>query len=289
MISHVRACMVPATAASLVVLVTLICAPRASAQQPDETLLASTPIVIDQRPPPVVIAAPQAAATTAPAFWELISGYEGDTAGSGYGFFGPSYVRPIRPGLAWTARASGNYLSYQFSQLDGATHVRSPGLGAAVGLRFGDKNTFKVSAGPEMKWRRTTITDARGGIVSRTDRRVGANVGGELYANPTPHNNVQGLVNYGTSDRYSWGRLGFKEQINNYKWAGPNTAFLGVEGIGQGNHDIRSRQLGGFFEIVHVPAQLSVVFKAGYKRSTFNAGPDKTGPYFSVGFYQRLK
>jgi hypothetical protein len=110
-----------------------------------------------------------------------------------------------------------------------------------------------------------------------------------MYVSPTSHNNVHGIVNYNTSDSYSWGRLGFKEQITNHTWEGPNTAFLGVEGIAQGNHDIRSRQLGGFFEITHVPAKVSFVFKAGYKRSTFNVGPDKTGPYFSVGFYQRLK
>jgi hypothetical protein len=269
------------------VLVVIGCASLASAQQTETPLLVSAPSTLEQRPAVVVIA-PPGAPTVAPAFWELISGYEGDTDGSGYGFFGPSYVRAIRPGLSWTARASGNYLSYQFSGLDGATRVRSPGVNSALGLQFGDKNFFRALAGPEIKWRRTTFAGAGGNIDTRTDTRVGANVGGELYANPASHSNIQGIVNYGTSDRYSWGRLGYKEQINNHAWNGPNTTFLGIEAIGQGNHDIRSRQLGGFFEITHVPAKVSIVLKAGYKRSTFNAGPDKTGPYFSVGFYQRL-
>jgi hypothetical protein len=118
--------------------------------------------------------------------------------------------------------------------------------------------------------------------------RVGANFGGEMYASPTSHNNVHGLVNYNTSDRYSWARLGFKEQITNRSWAGPNTSFVGVEAIAQGNHDIRSTQFGGLFEITHVPASVSVMFKAGYKRSTFEVGPAKTGPYFSIGFYHRV-
>jgi hypothetical protein len=288
MSSNVRTSVGPAVAGSLAVLVTLFCASLAGAQPPDVALLTSTSLT-DQRPPPVVIGAPPAAAVTrAPAFWELISGYEGDTDGSGYGFFGPSYVRAIRPGLAWTARAFGNYLSYQFSALDGATQVRSPGLNSAIGLQFGDKARFSVLAGPEVKWRRTEVTAANGVIATRTDTRVGANAGGAVYANPTPHNNLQGLINYNTTDRYSWARLGFKEQLNNHTWAKPNTTFLGVEGIVQGNHDIRSRQLGGFFEITHVPAKVSIMFKAGYKRSTFNVGPDKTGPYFSVGFYRRL-
>ncbi len=80
-----------------------------------------------------------------------------------------------------------------------------------------------------------------------------------------------------------------KRQLNNVTWQGPNTTFLGVEGIGQGNKDIKSVQMGGFIEVVHVPTNVSVAFKAGYKRSTFPFGPDKTGPYFAVTFYERLK
>jgi hypothetical protein len=234
-------------------------------------------------------AAPTIPLVPAPAFWELISGYEGDTDGSGYGFFGPSYVRPIRPGLAWTVRAFGNYLSYEFQELDGATTVRSPGVSSALGLQFGGASFFRVMAGPELKWRRTEFAGPGGvGTIRQSDTRLGANVGGEMYANPTSHNNLQGLINYNTSDDYTWGRLGFKEQLTNHGWQRPTATFLGVEGIVQGNHDIRSRQLGGFFEIAHTPARVSMVFKAGYKRSTFEVGPGKAGPYFSIGFYRRM-
>jgi len=166
---NVRTYVGPAVAGSLAVLVLLLGASLADAQESDTTLRLSTPLA-DQRPlPPVVIATPPAAITPAPAFWELISGYEGDTHGSGYGFVGPSYVRPIRPGLAWTARAFGNYLSYQFSGLDGATRVRSPGLSSAVGLRFGARNVVSVSAGPDVKFRRTNVTSADGIVATRTD------------------------------------------------------------------------------------------------------------------------
>jgi cellulose biosynthesis protein BcsS len=289
MISNFRTYVSPAIVGSLAVVVTLLCASHAQAQT-EATLLASIPLET-QRPPSAVFPTPPAAirVTPAPAFWELISGYEGDTHGSGYGFVGPSYVRPIRPGLSWTARAFGNYLSYEFSSVGGATSVRSPGLSTAIGLQFGDKNFFRVLAGPEVKWRRTEVTGANGLLTTSTDTRAGANAGGEMYVNPTPHNNVQGLINYNTTDRYSWGRLGFKEQLNNRSWKGPVTTYLGVEGVAQGNQDIRSTEAGAFFEVNPVPAKISVVFKAGYKRSTFTVGPDKTGPYFSVGFYQRLR
>lgn len=286
MMSNFRRSAAPAVAGSLAILVTLAGAPRADAQQAGAAVLSSRP-AFDQRSAAVPVAPPLAVAP-APAFWELISGYEGDTHGSGYGFFGPSYVRPLRPGLAWTVRASGNYLTYQFSGLEGATRVRSPGANAAIGLQFGNTSFFRVLAGPEVKWQRTQVTGTDGVIATRTGTRLGANLGGEMYANPTSHNNLQGLINYNTSDKYSWARLGFKEQISNRAWEGPTTAFVGVEAIAQGNHDIRSRQFGGLFEVTHVPAKVSVVFKAGYKQSTFDVGPDNTGPYFSVGFYRRM-
>lgn len=231
-----------------------------------------------------------AASATSPAFWELIGGFEGDTHSTGYGFFGPSYVHPIKPGLAWNARLFGNYLYYRFNDGVGETKVRSPGVSPSVGLRFGDKNTFSVSAGPEVKWRRRQFFRRDGTLIrDETKARFGGNFGAEAYVNPTPHNNVHGILNYGTADRYTWGRLGFKEQVSNLQWQGPNTTFVGAEGIGQGNKDIKSVQAGLFIEITHVPASVSVMFKAGYKRSMFNAAPDKTGPYFAVGYYQRLK
>jgi hypothetical protein len=287
--SNARTPVTVARVSALAMLTTLLSAPWAHAQAPDAPLLVLPPLTTLQRPlPPPAVVGPGVPDTRAAGFWELISGYEGDSHGSGHGFFGPSYVRPIRPGLSWTARAFGSYLSYGYTGFDGDTHVRSPGVSSAAGLQFGDRSFVRVLAGPEVKWRRTKLTDAAGVSRSETDARLGANFGGEMYANPAPHTNLQGLVNYNTSDRYTWGRLGLKEQVGNRDWSGPTATFLGVEGILQGNHDIRSRQVGGFFEISHTPARVSIMFKAGYKRSTFNAGPDKTGPYFSVGLYRRL-
>lgn len=284
MISNFRTAVGVARAGSLAVFMTLCCVTVAGAEQRGTALLSAAPSA-DQAPQPADAPPP---GITGPAFWELIGGYEGDTHGSSYGFFGPSYVHPFRPGLAWTARAFGNYLAYEFTGANGTTRVRSPGVSTAVGLRFGEKNFFGVSAGPEVKWQRTEVTRANGASVTSNETRLGANVGAELYTNPTSHNNIHGIVNYGTADEYTWARLGFKEQISNRSWQGSTTTFLGVEGIAQGNDDIRSTQVGGFFEITRVPAQVSLVFKAGYKRSTFDVGPNKTGPYFAVGFYRRL-
>jgi hypothetical protein len=273
-----------ATVAALTLAVFLFGGSPANAQQPTTTAGGATPAA-DQAAAP---GAAQPADTTPAPFWELIGGFEADTHGSVYAFFGPSYVRPMRPGFAWTARAFANYLAYEFTGADGTTEVRSPGVNAAVGLRFGDKSFFGINAGPEVKWRRTELTGANGQTVSSSETVVGANVGAEVYANPTSHNNIHGIVNYGTADKYTWARLGFKEQVSNRNWQGPTTTYIGIEGIGQGNSDIRSTQVGGFFEVARVPGNFSLTFRVGYKRSTFDVGPNKTGPYFGVGFYKRL-
>lgn len=283
MMSKFRTQLHPASAGALVVAVSLFCGSHAEAQQRDTPVGGAAPIT-DQ----AAVPGAQPAGTTPEPFWELIGGYEGDTHGSAYAFFGPSHVHPIRPGLAWTARAFVNYLAYEFSGADGDTEVRSPGVNATVGLRFGDRNWFGVNAGPEVKWRRTELTPPSGPVVESSDTEFGANVGAEAYVNPTSHNNLHGIVNYGTVDEYLWARLGFKEQISNRGYQGSTTTFVGIEGIGQGNQDITSTQFGGFFEIARSPSNVSLMFRVGYKRSTFDVGPNKTGPYFAVGYYQRL-
>jgi hypothetical protein len=220
------------------------------------------------------------------AVWELLGGYEGDTHGSAYAFFGPGYVHPVSPSVAWTARASANYLAYSFNNGLGDTKVQSPGVNSSLGVRFGDNNSFGLSAGPEVKWQKKEFTDSTDTVVAQEKKtRFGANFGAEMYVNPSSHNNVQGILNYNTTDKYTWGRLGFKERVSNGETI---TTFIGAEGIGQGNKDIRSAQAGAFLEINHTPAKVSLMFKAGYKRSMFDIGPDKVGPYFSVGYYQRL-
>jgi cellulose biosynthesis protein BcsS len=105
---------------------------------------------------------------------------------------------------------------------------------------------------------------------------------------PTKHNNIFGMVDYSTNDGYVWSRLAFKEQIANHDWSGRFTPFIGVEGIAQGNKDIRSTQFGPFVEVVHVPSTISIMLRGGWKRSAYQVGPDRTGPWVAIGFYRRL-
>ena len=269
----------PATMGALVVALCLFSGSRADAQQQDPSLnISTTPVTNAAAPPPQ--------GGTSAGYWELIGGFEADTHGSAYAFFGPGYVNPIRDNLAWTARVFGNYLAYEFTDANGENEVSSPGVSGTLGLRFGSSSWFGVNAGPEVKWRKTEITHANGTTTESSETKFGANIGAEAYMNPTSHNNLHAIVNYGTVDKYTWARLGFKEKVGNRGGQGSTSTYLGVEGIAQGNEDIRSTQFGGFFEIN--PTNLSLMFRAGYKRSTFDVGPNKTGLYFGVGYYQRL-
>jgi len=219
-------------------------------------------------------------------YWALIAGYEWDTHGSSYGFAGPSYVHPVNDNMAWTGRVFGNYLRYEFSDSAKTTKVKSPGGSAALGLRFGGKNYFGVSAGPSVSWRKTEVT-TNAGVKTETDEtRWGANIGAEVYAGGTE--NLQLLGNYSTSDKYAWGRAAAKTQVTNRSWKDNNALSLGVEGIAQGNQDIKSVQFGGLVELANSPGHFSLMFRAGYKRSSFDVGADKTGPYFGINLYKRF-
>ena len=225
-----------------------------------------------------------------PAYWSSIAGFEGDSHKTGYGFFGPQYVHPFKPNMAWVGGFNGNYLFYQFANGSGTTHVSEPGLSTAMGLRFGGHNWVQVQAGPSFKRKNTEFRDASDVKIGSDNRtQVGLSMGASVYADPTRHNNIHGMVDYSTTDHYVWSRLGYKEQISNRNWSGKFTHYLGVEYIDQGNKDIHSQQVGGFIEFLHVPSSISVMLRTGYKRSTFQLGPNKTGPWFAVSFYERLK
>ena len=223
-------------------------------------------------------------------WWEFNAGYEGDTHETGYGFLGPGYAHPIGDGkLVFKAHVYATHLRYEFDNgLGGTTEVNSPGLVPAVGLRYGRKNWVQVMAGPDIDREHREITDDIGIVEDNRKTRVGVSLGTQAWWNPTRRSNVFAQLSYGTGSDYTWGRLAAKHQISNMDWHGPVTLFLGAEGIGQGNQDIRSWQGGGLLEFVFPHAELSVMGRGGYKRSTFDRGPDKTGPYFGVGIWKRF-
>lgn len=225
-----------------------------------------------------------------PPYWEVIGGYEGDTHGTGYGFFGPRYNRPISDSVALSFRVYGTDLRYEFeNELGGTTKVHSPGVSPAVGVRFGRRTTLHLSAGLSAKHEDREVRDAAGRVVSERDRwRSGLSLGAELYWNMTNRTNLHAITAFSSQDEYLWSRVGVKRQVSNFDWSGGQTFYLGAEGIVQGNDDIFSTQVGALAEVLFNRSRLSLMVRGGYKRSTFDRGDDKDGPYFGVGLYKRF-
>lgn len=243
---------------------------------------AQVPLAPRPQVPPPEIGSPR---------WTANAGFEADSHDTGYGFAGPMYVKPFRPNMAWVAGGNFNYLYYEFPTVSGGhTNVRSPGVNVLGGMRFGGRNYFQLAGGPGFKRRHVEVLDASESVI-RSSRRteVGVHLVGVGSVDPTSHNNFYGQVAYGAEDDYIWSRAAFKEQLSNRSWSGRFTHFLGAEVIGQGNDDLRSIQFGPFVEFVHVPSSTAIALRAGYKRTTYDFGPDQTGPWFAIGIWHRLR
>lgn len=226
---------------------------------------------------------------TRPPRWEFVGGFESDSHDTSYGFLGPSYHRPLGGQLALKFRVHATHLRYEFENgFGGETRVSAPGIGPGIGLRYGGKNWVQFTTGVDIKREHREITGATGLISDETDTKYGVSVGADSWLSPTRRSNIHAMLHYGAASKYTWGRLMARHQVTNFSWRGPLTLYLGAEGVGQGNEDIRSWQFGGIGELVFARTQLSLQARGGYKRSTFDRGPDKTGPYFGVGLWKRF-
>lgn len=269
------------------------------------TALFATPaLAAAQMAPRVTFTPAPASSSSAPAaitqpaaggsYWEWVGGAEFDTDGLFFGFIGPQWNRPLNDNVRLTARAYVNWLQYEFEEAGGITKVSGPGVSTRVGLKFGDRNTFGIGAGPSFKWREREFEDLDGNDIEGPDdaededMEVGFNVGADAYINATDRDVLHGIVNYDTVDDYLWTRAAYKRQITNFDWKETWAHFLGVEGILQGNDDIRTLMLGGLVEFTHAPSSTSLMFRAGFKKSSFDTADDRSGPYFGVNFYKRV-
>jgi hypothetical protein len=221
--------------------------------------------------------------------FELVGGYEGDSHHTGYGFLGPHYIHRLNDDVKLIAHIHFTHLTYAFANgLGGTTEVTAPGISPAIGLRIGQKNWVQFSTGLDVKREQRDITNRAGLLSSNRETKVGMSLGADGWWNPSRRSNVHAMVNYGSASKYTWGRVAAKHQVSNFDWQAPVTFYLGAEGIGQGNQDITSWQGGGLLEMLIHRSELSLMARGGYKRSTFNVGPDKTGPYFGVGLWKRF-
>lgn len=223
-------------------------------------------------------------------YWEINGGYEGDSRDTGYAFFGPVWNKPLRDNLTLQARVYLHHLRYEFPNADGGeTEVEAPGVGPAVGLKWGRRNWVKASTGLNFRREERKLEDALGRTIREDeDTEVGLSLGGEAWWNPTSRSNVHAMLSYGTLSDYVWGRVAAKRQLTNADWSGRHTLYLGAETIGQGNEDIRSWSVGPILELAFARTSLSLQARGGYRRTMFDHGDDDDGAYFGVGLWKRF-
>jgi len=267
----------------------LLAAPAAAQDQTATTTAAAVGTSGQQQPPPPIAPAPEP--LIKPSYWTANAGFETDTHNTGYGFIGPQYVKPFASNMSWVANANANYLYYEYPLGGGINRVTAPGLTAHGGVLFGDRNYLQVAAGPSYRRIRLENRDAFGTpFGTSSDNRYGVDLDVDGNVDPTDHSNIYAIYDFNSTDNYNWARLAAKQQITNFNWSSSLAHFIGVEAIGQGNRDIHSTQIGAFWETAFVPAHVSLMVRGGWKRSTFPlGGPDQTGPWVAIGFWQRLR
>jgi len=217
------------------------------------------------------------------AVWELLGGWEADSDKNGYAFGAIGYIYPFTSSWALATRVSGSYLYYNFPEKDGKTEVQSPGVGLLIGPRFSLKGTSLTlmggAEGRKIREKTTTPTEKS----QTTKNEIAPVLNGTLYSQISTRWSLLGIANYDFTNKYTWSRAGVKYRLNDPNR--PTGFYLSPELTYQGNPDIRSIQGGGAFEIYSSPSRLSLAARAGYKRSTFDVGPSREGPYWGISLY----
>ncbi len=218
--------------------------------------------------------------------WEFLGGWEADSHNNGYAFTGIGYIHLFNPRLAIATRLSGSYLYYNFPENAGETKVKSPGVTLLIGPRFsGERVSLTVMAGTEARTIKRE-TDSPAGKSKTSEDKISPVINGALSAKLGQRWDFLGIANYDSANKYTWTRGSLKYRISEQNR--PAIIFLGPEVTIQGNRDITSVQGGGIIEVYHNPGKLSLAARLGYKRSTFDAGTSREGPYLGIGFYKQF-
>jgi hypothetical protein len=221
--------------------------------------------------------------------WDVSGGYENDSMDTSYGYFGPSYHRPLSDSVSLRLSLRANHLHYEFDNgIGGRTEVSGPGLSPGVGLRFGRRNWVQGSVGLSIRDEERVITGRNGFVSTEKDTRTGLSLGADAWWNTSRRSNIHAMLHYGAVSNYTWGRVAGRHQVTNFSWRAPVTFYLGAEVVGQGNEDIRSWQVGPTLEMALGRSGFSLTARGGYKHSSFDEGEDQTGHYLGVGLWKRF-
>ena len=215
---------------------------------------------------------------------ESLGGWEGDSHGVGYGYFGLGTDIVGGDKLSLVSRLTGSYLYYDYDKPDSSIEFKSPGVSLLTGLKIKiKKSTLILLSGAEYRWNREDIRIISSGLteIQRTNK-LGAVFQGFLFAPLAARTQLMLLLNYDGSNQYIFSRLTLKQEFSG------RAPALGLEGTAQGNDDITSIQVGAFIESPRILGGLSVKLSGGYKKSWLPEDFQEDGAYAGLSFYGRF-
>ncbi len=215
---------------------------------------------------------------------ESLGGWEGDSHGVGYGYFGLGTDIVGGEKLSLISRLTGSYLYYNFDKLDSSIEFKSPGVSLLMGFKIAiKKSTLILLSGAEYRWNREDIRTISTGLTEiQRKNKLGAVFQGFLFTPLASRTQFMLLLNYDGSNQYIFSRLTLKQEFSG------RAPAVGLEGTAQGNDDISSIQVGAFIESPRMFEALSLKLSGGYKKSWLPEDLQESSAYAGLSFYGRF-
>ena len=209
--------------------------------------------------------------------FEGLGGVEFDSRSQGYRYIGIGLRTTIDDHWTVLARVTGSSLRYTFESGNDTLTANVMSITPMFGTQYKKgPMTLALLAGKDF---RSTNRDVVG-APHETDRDTSLVIQAELdYW--FGHIYDLGLISsYTDLDRYFWNRVRIKKQLTNLDYSGTTSWFIGGEGVGSGNVDFNSYQLGAVVEYSYRPLKMSWVLKGGFKTTSTVSRSGYTGIEF---------
>ena len=196
---------------------------------------------------------------------EVLGGAEVDSRSQGYRYLGAGLRHRLDDHWTILARVTGSGLRYEFEAEGQTLHAHAVAVTPSIGMQH-RRGTLTAGILIGEDFRKTKR--ARVNAPQETEHDTGIFLQAEIDYWFGGLNDIFLIASYAGVDQYFWNRIRIKRQITNQAFLKPVSWFLGGEGVGSGNNDFNSFQLGGLLERHHRLLHLSWTLKGGYKHTS---------------------
>lgn len=197
----------------------------------------------------------------------LIGGSEIDSEGQSFSYLGAGAERTLDSRYSLTGKVFTGYLKYKFDSNGKTLKAEVPIVTPSIGLKY-QKEGLAVAGSLGVDFRKSGKETVTGG--TETNSRTGAAVQAEAYMWWPEKYSAELIANYSTIDSFFWMRGRVKKGV--YAVGKDTDLKIGGEVAGMGNSDFSAGQAGALMEFFNNTANLSALFKAGYKNSSASNG-----------------